>query len=143
MARDELRFAAVGEAVGALSKGPPRQDYELVVNARLDPTRPDAGYGVYPALTDEGGPLLMVERHAEGWALVQRAGDSVARRFPLPGFDPATHQQFRFWKRAGRLAVQWEAQPLGELQVSDGATVVGLAARESAAFDSVRVTRIM
>ena len=140
----ELRFEAEGDAAGALRKGPPLRDYELVVNARLDPTQPDAAYGVYPALADNGaGPLLMVERHGDGWALVRRDGQGRGETFPLPGFDPAVYQQFRFWKQAGRLAVQWEAQPLGELAVPDAPTAVGLAARGSAAFDTVRVTGIM
>ena len=139
----ELRFEAVGDAGSALRKGPRLPDYELVVNARLDPTRPGAGYGVYPALTDDGsGPLLMVEHHGDGWALVQRHAAAAAQVFPLPGFDPAIYQQFRFWKRAGRLAVQWETQPLGEIAVPAAPTSVGLAARGRAAFDMVRLTHI-
>jgi hypothetical protein len=58
-------------------------------------------------------------------------------------FDPFVMQQFRFRKQRGRLVIHWEAAPLGEMNITAGATGVGLYAhRASAAFDMVRVTKI-
>ena len=52
-------------------------------------------------------------------------------------------QQFRFRKRGGRLALQWEATPLGEINTTPETTGIGLYAhRAHVAFDMVRVTAL-
>ncbi len=136
LAAGELCYHGSGE--GTLVKGLPLPAYELVVNACLDPTAAGS-YGFYPAVASDGtGLCLRLVQAADGWALVVDGGGGA--RWPLPEFDPHVYQQFRFRKGNGRLVVQWEAQPLGEMAVSAEPTRVGLWARGKAAFEMVRVT---
>jgi hypothetical protein len=140
---DELRHGG-GVPAAAIFKGPLLASYELVVNARLvGTTQPDGCYGLYPAArVGVPGPLLTVERGDGGWALVCHSGDA-RQTFPLPGFDPASYQQLRLRKHGARLAIQWEALPLGEIALADAPTQVGLYAHHAiAAFDLVRVTAL-
>jgi GH43 family beta-xylosidase len=133
---------------GRLYKGPLLPAYELVVNACLGhgPGKgadSSAAYGFYPARSAGGsGPLLTVEREGAGFSLVwQEPARGTA--FPLPpDFDPALMQQFRFRVEPGRLAVQWQDQPLGEGPLRPGPARVGLYARGQVAFDLVRVTAL-
>jgi GH43 family beta-xylosidase len=130
---------------GSIAKGPSLDAYELAINARLvSRDRPGGCYGFYPATQPgEPGPLFTVEAAADGWALrcYEPAGEQA---WPLPtGFDPASYQQFRFRKQAGRLSFAWEAHALGEIAISADPARVGLFARgATAAFDMVRVTAI-
>jgi hypothetical protein len=143
LAGDALRHGG-GVPAAAIFKGLPLASYELVVNARLDgTTQPDGCYGLYPAArAGAPGPLLTAERGDGGWALVCHADDG-RQAFPLPGFDPASYQQLRLRKHGSRLAIQWEALPLGEILVADTPTQVGLYAHHAiAAFDLVRVTAL-
>ncbi|MCA1567281.1 MAG: glycoside hydrolase family 43 protein [Acidobacteria bacterium] len=157
-----LRFDdAEGGDSRVITRGLPLESYELVVNVRLERERPGAKgcYGFYPASgATDSAPLFTVERAAEGdsWTLVARNFDidspeqdslengSIVERWPLPAsFDPFVMQQFRFRKQQGRLAVGWEATPLGETGITTEATGVGLYAhRASVAFDMVRLTKI-
>ncbi|MFL6211630.1 MAG: glycoside hydrolase family 43 protein [Pyrinomonadaceae bacterium] len=131
-----------------LVTGAPLVAYELVVNMRLGHERPTGSrIGFYPALAadDERGPLLTVERRAEGgWIMLVSALDQPQHEFPLPEtFDPSIQQQFRVRKEAGKLSVQWDAARLGMIDAPHTPTRIGLFAHESiAAFDLVRVTEI-
>jgi GH43 family beta-xylosidase len=152
-----LRFDdAEGGDNRVITRGSPLESYELVVNARLEREHPGGKgcYGFYPASgATDFAPLFTVERVAKGdnWTLVARNFDidsrenvSIVESWPLPAsFDPFVMQQFRFRKQQGRLAVGWEATPLGETAITGEATGVGLYAhRASVAFDMVRVTKI-
>jgi GH43 family beta-xylosidase len=136
---------AVVEQSGILAKGPFIKDYELVVNARLgQPALEESAYGFYPAMGGgDSGPLFRIEREMADWLLVCQH-DSGVNKFRLPSeFDPGTHQQFRFWKQNGQLAIQYQAQVLGQIAVRPEPTRVGLyAAGASVAFDLVRLTAI-
>ena len=139
----QLRVAG-GQEPALIKKGTPLASYELVVNARLErATAPEASYGFYPALaTHDPGPLLKVERDGPGWALNCYTSIDV-RAFPLPGFDATVYQQFRFRKQDGRLAIQWEANDLGTIEVTSQTTQVGLyASGGPVVFDMVRVTAL-
>jgi arabinan endo-1,5-alpha-L-arabinosidase len=140
-----LVYEDVERGDGIITKGPLLTDYEMVVNARLGSHTDRAGrYGFYPASgLIENGPLFTVERSERGYDLVCREG-SASMSFALPeGFDPLIDQQFRFRKQDGRLAVQWEAHLLGEVDATRDPTRIGLYAHKSAvAFDIVRVTAI-
>lgn len=139
---------AVGAPERALlvKPAPALPAYELVVNARLDERAADTGgYGVFPALGQpDPGPLVTLQAGGGGWSLLCRS-PSAEQRFPLPaGFDPSDFQQFRFRKQRNRLAIQWEATPLGELAAPPGPAHVGLTAHHAdAAFDMVRVTALV
>ena len=142
-----------------LAKGWPLEQYELVVNARLDrigtASAGPAGYGFYPVYAgpDDRGPLFTVEQRESGWRLVWRPGPapeamspeqtrlSGGHQFPLPaGFDPYEYQQFRFRLQGGQLSVQWAGQPLGGIQAPGRPGRVGLYThRAAAAFEMVRV----
>jgi GH43 family beta-xylosidase len=144
-----------------ITRGLSLESYELVVNVRLE-REPSSGTGCYgfrPACgARDFDPLFTVEREGIGgrWTLVARKlendslendsleNDSLVESWPLPAsFDPYVMQQFRFRKQHGRLAVGWEATPLGDTDADAGATGVGLYAhRASVAFDMVRVTKI-
>lgn len=109
-----------------ITRGPALAGYCLVVNARLE-AGSGGGYLFFPALDAAGeGPALAL-------------GD-----LPLPaGFDPSIDQQFRFWKRDGRVEVSWEGRPLGAVDAPAGPTVVGLGARDGrVSFEMVRVTAL-
>jgi GH43 family beta-xylosidase len=156
-----LRFDdAEGGDPGVITRGLPLESYELVVNVRLEREHPGVQgcYGLYPAFgATDSDPLFTVERDANGdrWALVARSNFridsleqdslenvSIMESWPLPAsFDPFVMQQFRFRKQQGRLAVGWEATPLGDIAITTEATGVGLYAHRAAvAFDMVRVT---
>ncbi len=142
----QLVYEAAETAEGRITKGPPLESYELIVNARLRPTVDGSRgtYGFFPALTDDdGGLLLYLDTDAGGWRLRTRGGSEDVS-LPLPAsFDPFVFQHFRFLKRAGRLWVRWENELLGSLTVAQEATRVGLYAyHEGASFDFVRVTMI-
>jgi hypothetical protein len=128
-----------------ITRGPTLQSYEFVINARLGSKMgSDACYGFCPALgATSQGPLISVEHSELGWVLIAQSG-LITNRFDLPStFDPHDYQQFRFCKQEGRLAIQWEAQVLGEIEAPAEATQVGLFARRAlAAFDMVRVTAV-
>ena len=131
------------QAAGGLVKGPRLESYEFVVNARLAGTA-NGVYGFYPALRPDGsGPLLTVEPDGAGWSLWWRE-PSHTGAFPLPAhFDPGVYQHFRGRKTAGRLAIYYEAQLLGEAAIAAEAARVGLYAGQAVvAFDMVRVTAI-
>jgi len=144
---------AEGRAGGAIWRGPPLEAYELVINMRLEQerSRGAGGYGFYPASSGakDFAPRFTVERAGGGdndWTLAVRnlENDLLVESWPLPAsFDPFVMQQFRCRKQHGRLAIQWEAAPLGEINATKEATGVGLYAhRASVAYDMVRVTRI-
>lgn len=137
----ELHFHGPGQ--GTAVKGPLLDSYELVVNARVTSSS-EARYGFWPALTEAGaGPLLRLDRRPDGWVLVYTDREEEHGIFPLPpSFDPVVYQQFRFRKYAGRLIIQWEGQPVGEIEAPASPTRVGLEARHDAAFDMVRVTAL-
>ncbi|HKP73712.1 MAG TPA: glycoside hydrolase family 43 protein, partial [Pyrinomonadaceae bacterium] len=148
---DLLRFENLEGSNRAITRAPLLESYELVVNARLErkPLRGVGRYGFYPAyVTDEHEPLLTVEREgvSDRWALLARSlgNASIVAGWPLPeSFDPLQMQQFRFRKQKGRLAIQWESLPLGEINTTTEAAGVGLYAhRAHVAFDMVRVTAI-
>jgi hypothetical protein len=152
---DLLRFDdREGRPNAAIVKGTLLESYELVVNVRLEPEpAPGNGcYGFYPAYVvgaAEQEQLITVEREggAEGeCALVLRSlrDDSNRESWPLPAsFDPSVMQQFRFRKQGGRLAIWWEAAPLGEISTTTEATAIGLyAQRARVACDMVRVTAL-
>lgn len=143
--RDQQLWQASVQEHALIVKEAPLAAYTLVVNARLAGEQSIGGcYGFYPAMRpDDRGPLLTVERHGTGWALICRAPAEM-RALPLPdGFDPTSYQQFRFRKQAGRLMIAWEAHFLGELEVHAQPAYVGLYAdRAVVAFDMVRVTAI-
>jgi GH43 family beta-xylosidase len=131
-----------------LVKENPLEAYEAVINVRLQPeTSAEGHYGFYPALdNDQRGPLLTVERGANGWALISRTSSGKPDRLmPLPkDFDPYTHQHFRFRKQAGRLTCYWKAERLGEIStLPPGPTRVGLYTHQAiATFDLVRITQL-
>ncbi len=144
----ELKCAELFIQPEVLVAGTPLIAYELVLNMRLGHARPTGSrIGFYPALASaaERGPLLSVERRAEGgWIMLVSAFDQPQHEFPLPEtFDPALQQQFRVRKETGQLRVQWEALPLGSIEVPNTPTRIGLFAHETeAAFELVRVTEI-
>jgi len=132
-------------------RGPLLGSYEFVVNVRLEvePSRGAGCYGFYPAQGGgDDGALITVERdEASGqWALIVHSETDASSviNWPLPAsFDPFAMQQFRFRKQNGRLAIQWESTPLGEINTTNEATGVGLYAhRASVAIDMVRVTAL-
>jgi GH43 family beta-xylosidase len=150
-----LRFGDVEGHNRTIDKGLLLESYELVVNARLEreSARGTGCYGFRPACGAKGfDPLLTVERDdaaGDRWTLVarnfkndSRENDPIVESWPLPSsFDPFVMQQFRFRKQHGRLAIHWEATPLGDIDITTEATGVGLYAhRASVAFDMVRVT---
>jgi hypothetical protein len=143
LAGDELRYGG-NAPVAAIFKGPLLESYDLVVSARLgDIGRQNGSYGLYPAARPANpGPLLTVERDAGGWVLICHQGEPMPI-FPLPGFDAAIAQQLRLRKLGVRLAIQWEALPLGEVTIDAAPARVGLYAHQAgAAFDLVRVTAL-
>jgi GH43 family beta-xylosidase len=141
---------------GVIKRGPQLASYEFVVNARLESEllRGEGCYGFYPAcvgdttVASEHEQLITVERKgADGnWALVVRnlKNAPTLEVWPLPeAFDPFVMQQFRFRKQGGRLSIQWEATPLGEINTTTEATAIGLYAhRARVACDMVRVTAL-
>jgi GH43 family beta-xylosidase len=148
-----------GRFNGFISKGPLLESYELVVNVRLEREhlRGMGCYGFYPAYSGGGADaeaaendsLIVIERDSNAddkWALVVRSSKdaSHAQGWPLPeSFDPFVMQQFRFRKQGGRLAIQWEATPVCEIETTREATAVGLYAhRAHVAYDMVRVTAL-
>jgi len=161
-----LRFDDAEGRHRLINRGPSLESYELVVNARLEreSSRGEGCYGICPASgAKDYAPLFTVERDEAGdqWTLVARnlktgsletgslendslETGSIVESWPLPAsFDPFVMQQFRFRKQHGRLAIAWEATPLGDTVVTTEATGVGLYAhRASVAFDMVRVTKI-
>jgi GH43 family beta-xylosidase len=152
---DLLRFDDSEGRDGSITRGPLLESYEFVVNVRLESERGrgEGCYGFHPA---HGGDAIdadterriTVERGGanERWAVVVRNSKdaSIEESWPLPeAFDPFVMQQFRFRKQAGRLAVQWEATPLGEINTTREATAIGLYAhRARVACDMVRVTAL-
>lgn len=155
---DLLRFDDPEGRNGVINRrGLLLESSELVVNVRLEREglRDTGCYGFYPAYSgggataDEHDPLITVERAggAEGrWALVIRSlkDASQVEARPLPeSFDPFVMQQFRFRKQGGRLAIHWEATPLGEIDTTTEATAIGLYAhRARVAYDMVRLTAL-
>jgi GH43 family beta-xylosidase len=142
---DDGRLLGVALPGGAsAAKGPPLEQYELVINARLDDdAQADGSYGFHPAYREQApGPLFVVERRDDGWALTCRDGDA-SEVFRMPSFDPSMFQQFRFRKYDGRLSVHWEGHALGQIAGPAEATRVGLyVARGAASFEMVRVTAL-
>ncbi|HEY9404736.1 MAG TPA: hypothetical protein VIQ24_18920, partial [Pyrinomonadaceae bacterium] len=139
-----------------ITRAPSLESYELVVNVRLE-REPSGAVGCYGFRPTHGAkdfdPLFTVERDAagDGWRLAARncendslENGSIVESWPLPAsFDPYVMQQFRFRKQHGRLAIGWEATPLGDTDADAEATGVGLYAdRVSVAFDMVRVTAL-
>jgi GH43 family beta-xylosidase len=132
-------------------KGPLPNDYELVVNVRLEEEGgSELPYGFYPALHENGrGPLIALRRAPDnaGWELLWRAETGDEARFPLPeAFDPFVYQQFRFWKVGEWLSCAWVGlaeRPLAEGPVPHHPTHVGLYAAAAASWDMVRVTAVM
>ncbi|HEX8130240.1 MAG TPA: glycoside hydrolase family 43 protein [Pyrinomonadaceae bacterium] len=147
-----LRFDDVEGRDSVIAKGQPLESYELVVNVRLERehARGTGCYGFRPAYGAKDFDLLFtIERDGatgDVWTLVARKSksDPVVESWPLPAtFDPFDMQQFRFRKQHGRLAIAWEATPLGDTDISAEATGVGLYAHRAAvAFDMVRVTAL-
>jgi len=147
-----LRFDETEGRDGAIWRGPHLEAYELVINVRLEHerSRGEGSYGISPASSGakDFNPLFTIERDGEGGnpMLVVRhlEDDSIRKSWPLPAaFDPFVMQQFRFRKQHGRLAIQWEATSLGEINTTLEATGVGLYAHgASVAFDMVRVTAL-
>ncbi|HEY1404275.1 MAG TPA: glycoside hydrolase family 43 protein [Pyrinomonadaceae bacterium] len=146
---------------GLITRGLSLESYELVVNVRLEreSLRTTGCYGFRAAYgAKDFDPLFTVEREAAGdnWTLIARnlqhdslendllENDSIVESWPLPAsFDPFVMQQFRFRKQHGRLAVGWEATPLGDIDITTEATRVGLYARRArVAFDMVRLTAL-
>jgi GH43 family beta-xylosidase len=141
-----LRQRAPG-ASSVLVKGPAFEDYELVVNARLDR---DAGlhrgWEILPAVAeDDPGLRLALERGdaaEDGWVLTARRGRDY-RTFSLPAaFDPFVDQQLRFRKEGEKVEVAWEGMALGTLEAPAGPARVGVGSRRAAvSFEAVRVTK--
>jgi GH43 family beta-xylosidase len=128
---------------GRLAKGPQFDDYEWVINARLEG---GAGtYGFWPALAGAGrGPLFTLNRQADDeWFLAWRDGED-AGLFPLStSFDPRQFQQFRGRKQGGVLTVQWESHLIGQLRVPNEATRFALYAQGlRVEFDTIRLTAV-
>ncbi len=124
-------------AASTLERGPVFDNYELVVNARMEEDG-TAGWVIYPAVADAGGgPLVALQRFGERWVL--RSGEQI---MPLPSdFDPFIDQQFRFRKNGTRMDIAWEGHALGTLKVSDGPTRIGLGTTGvRVSFEAVRVT---
>ncbi len=152
-----LRFDGEEGRCRAIDREPSFGSYELVVNARLEgeSSHGTGGYGFRPASgAKDFDPLFTVERDGAAgnrWTLVarnfvhaSRKDDSIVESWPLPAsFDPFVMQQFRFRKQRGRLAIHWDAAPLGDIHITAEATGVGLYAhRAPVTFDMVRVTKI-
>ncbi|HLL13528.1 MAG TPA: glycoside hydrolase family 43 protein [Pyrinomonadaceae bacterium] len=151
-----LRSAGTQGRDRIITRAPSLGSYELIVNVRLErePSGAMGCYGFRPTYGAKDFDLLFtVEREGagDGWRLIARncendslENDSIVESWPLPAsFDPFVMQQFRFRKQHGRLAVGWEATPLGDTDATAEATGVGLYAhRASVAFDMVRVTKI-
>ncbi|MFP5288638.1 MAG: hypothetical protein ACLGI9_23075, partial [Thermoanaerobaculia bacterium] len=137
-----LRLRAPGNAAW-IAKGPALEDYELVVNARLDPEG-EGGYGIAPAVGESGpGPRLLLERRgADGWALVTQGAEE--RVFSLPGsFEPFTDQHFRFRRMGKKVDIAWEAVPLGSLEAPSGPARPALGIHgATVSFEAVRLTAI-
>lgn len=131
-----------------IAKMVPAESYELVVNVRLVEAAAGGGYGIAPALSaDHGGPLVTVERTADGWALTAGGEDAAPGedvQWPLPhGFAATAWQQWRLRVQGGRVAVALEGQPVGELALSRPGTHVGVAASGArVACEMVRVTTL-
>lgn len=141
----DRQLRATSMACPLIAKGPYLDDYELVVNACLVRAGvEDEGYEICPALGEDGrGPRLGLRRGGAGWMLASSSPEGQ-RALPLPAeFDPGRHQQFRFRKEGGELAVQWEQTVLGRLPVPARPSRVGLAAAGAeVAFDMVRMTAL-
>jgi GH43 family beta-xylosidase len=137
-----LRLRAAGKAAW-IAKGPALEDYELVVNARLDADG-EGGYGIAPAVGEsDPGPRFLLERRREnGWALVMHGAEE--RVFSLPGsFDPFTDQHFRFRRVGKKVDIAWEAVPLGSLEAPLGPARPALGTRDAAvSFEAARLTAI-
>ena len=118
-----------------ITKGHLLKDYELVINAK-------GQYGFYPALdADNNGLLLSLSASDTGGWQLTGSNDEVALALPA-NFQPDEYQQFRFRKIGGRLSVQWESYLLGEIEVSNSPSKIGLSGNNNAAFEMVRVTAI-
>ncbi|MBI3654755.1 MAG: family 43 glycosylhydrolase [Acidobacteria bacterium] len=141
----QLWFAGSRSVPSILTKGSLPEDYEFVVNVKLcSPPNNGVGYGFLPALQNNFGPLLTVERQPSGgWAMrCDQFSQPCLIALP-PTFDPYHDQQFRFRKVGGELSMQYEGQTLGSIQVAVAANRIGLfAAKAALAFDMVRVTAI-
>jgi GH43 family beta-xylosidase len=137
-----LRLRAADPAAW-IAKGPAFEEYELVVNARLDTEEGEGGYGIAPAVGKAGsGPRLLLERKAEGWALVSHGAEE--RVFSLPrSFEPFTDQHFRFRRMGRKVEIIWETISLGSLEGPPGPARPALGARGAAvSFEAVRLTAI-
>ena len=110
----------------------------LVVNARI---QKEGLYAFAPALAADGaGPRLVLSAVGEGWGL-----SFGTELLPLPdGFDPTVDQQFRFWNQDGRIAIDWEGRPVGEIAAPAGPIRIGLGAvRGEVSFEAVRRTALV
>lgn len=135
--RGRLLIYSGGQPSGLLRKHAPTGPYELTVSLRA----PTGGWGICPALSPEGaGPLLALEQHADGWALLAHTPEGV-QTLPLPNrFDPQQFQLFRFRVADGCIAAAWGDQPLGTVAAPHTSTQIGLEAHHTeVAFDMVRV----
>ncbi|HEX2223287.1 MAG TPA: glycoside hydrolase family 43 protein [Thermoanaerobaculia bacterium] len=125
------------KAPAAFSRGPAFRDYLMVVNVRA---QREGSYAVSPAVADDDpGPRVTLVPIGEGWGL--SAGEAL---LPLPErFDPFVDQQLRFHKRGGRVGIEWEGEPVGEVAAPAGPAHVALAAaRGEVSFEAVRVSAI-
>jgi hypothetical protein len=99
-------------------------------------------YGVSYATSDRLDAPGEWQQSADGLA-ARWANRSIGAWQLGPGFDPSSFQQFRLRKEAGRLTIAWESTLLGEIDVPDGPTRVGLyACGPMVAFDMVRVSAL-
>lgn len=144
--REQQLWTQATEKPEIISKGPLLENYEFVVNVRLNSLNdPSGGYGFYPALyADHSGLLFRLEQTGQGGQFIVETPSGL-QSFTLPShFDPTIYQQFRFRKETTHLSFFWEKELLGELIISaDPSQVALFAYRATVAFDMVRLTRII
>lgn len=121
------------------TKGDLLEDYELVVNLLLE----DGQGGeivFYPAWRNQAsGPEISFSRGETGWQLQTGEGEPVS----LPtACDPKNFQQFRFRKQGESLAIFFEQQLLGELEITPGPARPGLKKPDRKNIEMVRVTAL-
>ena len=141
--RIEGRALAFAGAEGRLERDAPADEYEMVVNVRLDPDVVDAGYGFVPAIyTDEEDVRVTIERGDSGWLLrCIGSGGEMAATLPA-GFDPSRYHQFRMRRERERLTLALEDLHLGTVEIPPGGGRVGIIASGEAWFEMVRVTAL-
>jgi hypothetical protein len=144
------------ESAGALAvKGPLLEQYEWVLNVRLEtPAGADdaaAGgpgtYGFYPAYAEgDPGPLFVLERRPAGgqadpgWHLRAHAAGQPSEAMPLPArFDPFVDQHFRFRCEGGQVSAAWRGEPLGNVPAPARPGQVGVWARGAISVEACRV----